>query len=519
MKKGLFYFGMTLLGASLIVGCGDSATKGETTGTDSSASAGLPYTIQVDEVTIAGMPDLHSYTHAIYGDKMVMFGGRTSGLHSFGYAFLTTKSNLHVYVVDTKGWADPTTWTVDSLPISKVGRKGPNKNFVDLRQLGANNAEFFTQNNTLYVLGGLLSADNSNDSPITLPYFTAIDLPGLIDCVVSKGKNSMGYDAIRQVKDTSFALTGGEISVMNNVVNLVFGWNYTSASDYYSHQVKTFTFTDSNGTLSAGPITSWNDGHSNGVDSVNEGFFRRRDGSMSAMIDPADGSNFLLYYGGVFKEGATNFTSPVWINATGATEQNFMMRSNVYTCQVIPVYSSSKKESYATLLGGIKNANYTGPKPLTGPTVLTASNADTMTRDVNNFLNVPFTNQFTTIRINANHEFTQYLLPDSFPVLKYAITLPPDTAPYNQPLVLPAGTVMYNGAESEMYWNLNGKYLMSNGVVNYDVLMGDSISGATVGYLHGGILSSKPNVLTTNSNHFSVASNRLFRVRIVPLAN
>ncbi|HXU28301.1 MAG TPA: hypothetical protein VN698_13805 [Bacteroidia bacterium] len=518
MKKLSLLFGLALA----FVGCNNTKTP-DSTGTVASDTTGLPYTVKVEEIIVSALPDLHSYTHAIYQDKIVMFGGRTSGLHTFNYVFQTTRSNTTIYVIDTKNWADPTTWTVDSMPDSKISFAGKQPYPVSTSRFHANNAEFFTKDSILYLIGGLLSTDNSTENPKTLNYFTAIDLPTLISTVKNGGK-PMRPNAIRQAlilnDSTKFSITGGEISVMNDTVYLVFGWNFYGSNDYYSHQVKKFTFTDNGSGLTVGPMTSWSDGHANGLDADTAGAFRRRDGSMSQMIDPANGSNMLLYYGGVFKQGYNYYTTPVWINGSGATEQNFNMRSNIYTCQVIPVYSSSRKESYATLLGGMKNATFTNTGSAAFPVELNATNApllDTVGRSAN-FSYAPFTNQFTTIRIDANHSFSQYLLADSFPVIAKAYTLPGSASDPNlKDTTINAGSVMYTGSESEMHWNLNKKYLMSNGVVNYDALMADSTNGASVGYLHGGILSLRPNILTTSSFHYSVASNRLFRVKIVPL--
>ncbi|HKC68579.1 MAG TPA: hypothetical protein VKG26_10135 [Bacteroidia bacterium] len=526
MKKLNLFFGTALASAFLLSSCGPTkTTESSPTTTDTTT---VPYTIKVDEIVVPGLPDLHSYTHAIYEDKIVMFGGRTSGLHTINYFFQKTRSNDSIYVVDTKQWKDPENWVVQAIQYKEIASFLSSKSKIDLRFFRANNAEFFTKNNMLYVFGGLHGDRDS--TPTTLPYLSAIDLKSLVMAVNMLTTKAPDFHLlppswIRQIKDTSFALTGAEIDVMDNKVYLAFGWNYTgttpgNAVDFYSHQVKSFTLSDDGKNMRVGPITSWNDGHANGADSVNEGIYRRRDGSMSPMIDPADNSDMLLYYAGVFKGGIINYTSPVWINQSGAKEIDFTMRSNIYTCQVIPVYSKNRKESYATLLGGMKNAAFIKIANQQFPVKLTDSTApiiDTAGR-VNNFSFAPFTNQFTTIRIDSLHNFTQYLLADSFPATATAYKFPgSDSDPNLKDTTINKGTAMFNGAESEMHWNLNKKYLMNNGVINYDVLMADSVNGASIGYLHGGILSLFPNVLNTNSFHYSVASNRLFKVRIVPL--
>jgi hypothetical protein len=415
---------------------------------------------------------------------------------------------------------------------------------INTAQFIANNAQFFTDDSVLYIVGGLLGANvptklkilndpksgvimdltaktddgKAPTGPITLPYITAVNLPALIKMVIDKGA-SMPANSLRQVRDSSLAVTGGELSVIDKTVHLVFGWNFSfTGGDLYTHQIRRFTYKDDGKTLTVSPIsvckTCW-DGKT-GADTL--GNFRRRDGSMSAMIDPADGSQALLYYSGVFKDGVTNFDTPVWIGKDEAAEQLFKMRSNVYTCQVVPVYSKSNKASYATLLGGMRNAAYTGG-PVTLPVALTAANAPIIPIDTAanaGFNHIPFSNQFSTVMVNAKHNFSQYLLPDSFPNTKTAFILPAAPKDSVGAVTLPAGSVAYNGSESEMIWTLQSG-IMPNGVVDYDAFIKANPKGAAVGYLHGGILSALKNVFGAKAAHFSVASNRIFAVKIVPV--
>jgi hypothetical protein len=534
MKKTIIGLIATM---AIAVSCNNNSKK-ETTAAE--AYAGPPYTVELVEYVNEKLPDLHSYTHAVYKDKIVMLGGRTNGLHGGSYQFNRANSNKIIYVIDTKSWADPTTWNVFSMPVSKLLMPG-----INTAQFIANNAQFFTDDSVLYIVGGLLGANvptklkvaNNPQSgvvlditaktddgaapsgPVTLPYITAVDLPALIKMVIDNSA-SMPANSMRQVIDSSLAITGGELSALDKTVHLVFGWNFSTPAvgtgDLYTHQIRTFTYKDDGTTLTISPVsvckTCW-DGQ---ADTSTAGNFRRRDGSMSAMIDPTDGSQALLYYSGVFKGGNTNFDSPVWYGKDAAAEQTFVMRSNVYTCQVVPVYSKLNKASYATLLGGMKNANYNGG-PITMPVALTETNAPIIATDGNNpFDHIPFSNQFSTVMVDGKHNFSQYLLPDSFPNTKTAFTLPAAPKDSIGAVILPAGSVAYNGAESEMIWTLQSG-ILPNGVVDYDAFIKANPKGAAVGYLHGGILSALKNVFGAKAAHFSVASNRIFAVKIVPV--
>jgi hypothetical protein len=524
-------------------GCNDSKTKGDNAEVpdDAAKYSGPPYTIQLQEFVNPNLPDLHSYTHAVYEDKIVMIGGRTNGLHGQTYSFYQANSNKNVYVIDTKKWGDPASWKVHSLPDTKISMPG-----VNTQQFRANNAQFFTEDSVLYIVGGMLNSNvptrlkDSKDpskgvqmvtnvkstdgaapsGPKTLALMTAVNLPSLINTVMNK--TPMPANSIRQAHDTGFAVTGGELSLIDSTVYLVFGWNFyfttpPTPQDLYSHQVRTFTYKDNGTTLTTSPVTVCATCQDKYADNrADSGNFRRRDGTMSAVIDPADGSQALLYYSGVFKNGDVNFDSPVWIGKSSAAEDTgFVMRSNVYTCQAVPVYSASRKEFYASLLGGMKNATYNGG-PITRPTRLTAANAP-VTSTPNDFSSIPFTNQFSTVMVDAKHNFRQYLLPDSFSKTITPVVLPANPADSIAANTLPAGSVTYNGTEAGLIWTLDPALMKMNGVVDFDAFIKRNPAGGDIGYLHGGIQSALVNVFGSKAAHYSIASNRIFAVKIVPV--
>jgi hypothetical protein len=144
---------------------------------DAALTPTLPYTLQLVEYVNSSLPNLHSFTHGTYQDKIIMFGGRRKGLHASTYSFSQGAANKIIYVIDTHSWsASVSTWSVysraDSLtvPVSNISCAVA-KNAGQFR---ANNAEFFTNGNTLYVIGGLVNAaptsSTSQGGVITLPY-------------------------------------------------------------------------------------------------------------------------------------------------------------------------------------------------------------------------------------------------------------------------------------------------------------------------------------------------------------
>ncbi len=475
---------------------------------DSSAAAyaGPPYTVQLEEFVNPNLPSLHAYIQAVYQDKIVMMGGRRNGLHT-NYSFKDELYNDSIFVINTNNWASPETWAVKKMSVYSISAGN-----LNLEQLEANNAQFFTEDSVLYIVGGMLGDTVIHKKPEakhSSPYITAITLPALINAVNNGVKLPSG--SIRQAKNAQLAVTGGELELIGNTVKLVFGWNF-GKDELYTHQIRSFTYTDDGKTLRISPVTvcatCW-DKVPDTTSSETTGYFRRRDGSMSAMIDPANGEEFLMYYAGVFKDGGkrTPFDNPVWIGTDDAKELDFTMRSNVYTCKVVPLYSPSRKQSYATLLGGMTNTTYTGAAGNL-PVLLTKEN----TRDAPT---VPFSNQITTLMIDEQHQYSQYLLPDSFPLTKVPYAFKDTTA-------LPANSVTYNGTGSELMWTLPAsKGRMPGGVVNYDDFIKANPQGGIIGYLHGGILSTVDSAFGFGKNakqdKLTRASNRIFAVKVVPL--
>ncbi|HHG86383.1 MAG TPA: hypothetical protein ENJ82_16650, partial [Bacteroidetes bacterium] len=273
------------------------------------AYSGPPYTIKLEEFVNPAIPGLHSYIHAVYEDKLIMIGGRTNGLH-MNYNFSLEHANQKIYVVDTRNWGDPSDWEVHSMAYSQV--KG-----IDNAQFRSNNAQFFQEKGVLYIVGGLEYANVATSArhregkvelilapgktldgkpakaPTTLPYMTAVNLDDLVLAVMSSG--TLAPPNVRQVKNDSLAVTGGELEVIKGKVFLVFGWNFGANTADYTHEIRTFTYSDDGNTLGLGPITVCPTCWDGETPPSNLGNFRRRDGSMSPIIDVRDESEGLMF--------------------------------------------------------------------------------------------------------------------------------------------------------------------------------------------------------------------------------
>jgi hypothetical protein len=49
---------------------------------NANAQSPFEYALQIDSVTIAGLPGLHSYAFAVADNKWLIVGGRKDGLHA-----------------------------------------------------------------------------------------------------------------------------------------------------------------------------------------------------------------------------------------------------------------------------------------------------------------------------------------------------------------------------------------------------------------------------------------------------
>jgi hypothetical protein len=536
MKKQIAILSFAFAASLFLLSCKSGKEKEPP---QSEAESSIPYTVELVEYVNPALPNLHSFTHATYEDKIIMLGGRRRGLHENSYQFTNYSSNDTIYIVDTNGWDTIKNWKVSSQSYTNTVKADPSSGLTNIEQFHANNAEFFTQNNTLYMIGGLASINPTYN--LTFSNMTAIDLKELVNAV--QGHSFMPLGSVRQTTNSVFTITGGELGVLNNTVYLAFGWNTSSSNaGYYTHKVSSFTFTDNivRRSLSVtinSVCATCADPYSSPADTLsNSGNFRRRDGSMSAAIDPKTESAALMYYAGVFKNGNTNFTTPIWIRNNSAEEvSNFHMRGNVYTCQVIPLYSNKRKEFYATLLGGMTNSTYSFAatstvfnSPNVTPsvtTLLTNQNSTITTVDPNNYLSVPFFNGITTIKIDNKHNMSQYMMSTSFPTTGINMALPTNTSVnYPASYTLAAGSDPYNGAESEIIWKYNQDYnYKGSGVIDFDAMFSKSQSPITIGYHFGGILSLVDNVnmnnTTKNQERLTAASNRIFAIKIVPTAS
>lgn len=411
----------------------------------------LPFSIVLEPVIIKDMGGLQSYAWARSGDKIVLIGGRTDGLHKrqpFA-SFRPQYNNTDLIVIDIekeKVWRKP----VIGLPAPLA------------EQLQSSNMEFYQDGNYLLLTGGYGYSETQKDH-ITYPALIRIKVPEIINAII-KNKEILSF--IDQVNDERMAVTGGHLNKLTNTFYLVGGHRFDGRYNphgpdhgpgflqQYTNQVRKFTVTDKAGKLAIENFAVVTDTQ----------LLHRRDYNLLNQYD-ANGKEMLTIYSGVFQT-KKDIPYTTLVDITGeqhAEVPGFNQLYCHYHTASIAAYNKTNKTMYSIFLGGIAQ-NY---KDNTGKTV-----ADD---------NVPFVNSISVVERKEN-KIREYLLAEPMPG--------------------------YFGAAAE-FIPLNDKLFSSNGILEIDKLGKKKV---LTGYMIGGIDSRAPNVFWRNDPESSRASPVIWKV-------
>ncbi|MBP9222118.1 MAG: T9SS type A sorting domain-containing protein [Chitinophagales bacterium] len=406
-----------------------------------------PYSITLEEVTWADWPGMHSFVKGEWDGRWILMTGRTGGLHGFlpPNPFPVTEANNKIHMLDPVSGEQWSVFT-NTLPDAMSD------------QLRSTNAQYFQRDKYLYIIGGY-GKDTLSDILITFPNLLAVDLEQLSDAIINETEIISSF---RQITDTFFCVTGGEIEVLPNDEKIylfgghVFTGEYTKpASDAftqaYTNELKKFKLEDDGTTIVILDAEQIKD----------TAIFHRRDLNFEPVVNP--GEQFgLAAFAGVFQyEADWVWFNPVYINETGyAVDEKFKQKLNAYTCPVMPVYDSVSQNYYATFFGGISQFYHNEV-------------SDTIKED----LNVPFINDISTIIKYADGSTEQILEPIKFDAL------------------LGSNAVFILNEDVPHY---------SNKVIQLHKIYSQTLAG----YIFGGIDALVPNFTPSS------ASNRLFKVWI-----
>lgn len=433
-------------------------------------ASGLPFRVEIEKTTIQLPIGNHSGVIGVYKGQWVVLAGRTDGMHGFGNdPFAAASQNRNVYVIN------PTTGTVLTRSLTDPS-SGLNQQQID--SLSVTSPQFYQESDTLYMTGGY-GIDTNAGTFSTKPVLTTLYLPGIVQWV-NQIPNQSVIQNIRQIYNPLFQVTGGEMFKLGSLTQLVFGQNFTGiytggSNGDYSEQVRRFQLSEINGQLSVIPYPA---------KPLNpDPNFRRRD--LNIVPTLINNNNTLQYglvaYAGVFTPSDGAWTVPVVLSETSDPmmadpnlPSTFKQAMNQYVCATASLYSRQSMNMYHLFFGGISYGFF--------------ANGVFQTDD-----ELPFINQITTVKMDKNGHFSQYLMDSEYPVI-----LSTDANPGN-PLLFGAGA----------YFVANNILQYPNGVISLDTIRKPTV----IGYIVGGIQSTLPN---TNTESDSTASAYVFKVTLIP---
>lgn len=414
------------------------------------------FTVQIEPLTIANAPNVHSFAWGITSDgKWVITGGRIDGLHQRQphSSFLENDNNKSVYIVDPVA---NQTWSMslNVLPASVF------------EQLQSTNQEFIQRNETLYIIGGYGYSATQNDH-VTYANLIAVDIDGLATAVIN-GTSITSY--FRQISDTNLAVTGGQLGLLNDVFYLCGGQYFEGRYNpmgpdqgpgfiqNYTDEIRKFEISDDGTNLSIVNYSAQNDTNN----------LHRRDYNMSPQIFP-NGEHGFTMFSGVFQ----HTVDLPWLDTVDVTSSGYTVNSsfNQYLSQYhsakIPIFDTANSTMHTLFFGGMSQ----------------------YTIDENGNLDqdnmVPFVKTISKVTRFSDGSMEESSL---------GIEMP---------------TLLGSGAE---FIPLEGNSIyLTNEIVDLNNLS----EGLTlIGYIFGGIESTQENIFFINDGTQSSASNLAFKVFI-----
>lgn len=437
----------------------------------------LPFDVTIEQAFL--LPNgIHSGASAMYKGKWLFIAGRTNGLHGFedpgNNNFPPSSQNTLIYVVDPK---TGTTWTKSLTdPTSGLTQQ-------QIDTLSVTSPQSYQTHDRLYISGGygVNTATGLFDTKDTL---TAIDLKGIIEWVTAPITGQRAIHYIRQVSDPIFKVTGGYMARVNkNLSLIVFGQDflgyYTPGTNgEYTEQVRRFKVHDDGKRLSVTVKKSFPE--------TPDPNYRRRDLNVVPVMHRLNGLPLPAYiaYSGVFTLDDGIWTVPVLISYYGkpsmddpADPDTFKQGMNNYASANFGLFQENEGNMYVIFFGGISYGFFQGGSFQTDS-------------------EFPFINQVTTVKLDKEGNYTQYLMANQYPTIASTGSNPGNT------LLFGAGATFMPVDNLPFY---------KNGVLNYDSMK--KTRPRTIGYIVGGIQSTLPN---TNVASDSAASPYVFKVILRP---
>lgn len=438
----------------------------------------VPFRVKI-ELTDLMLPNgIHSFVSARHNGKWLFLAGRSNGLHGFNFDpfnFPVQEQNRMLYVVD------PVKRTVKTRSLEDP-QSGLTRTQID--SLSVTSPQFYQKGKKLYMTGGY-GINTATGHFETKDLLTAIDVPGLMSWVERLSSHKHASKYIRQLANPIFQVTGGYMTQLDDQPTLlVFGQSFTGTyfvpphTQAYTEEVRRFHILDNGKKLRVAIKPP-----KPGVPDMN---YRRRDLNVVNVIKSKHGKlvKGLVALSGVFTPPPDDgiWTVPVAIRANGTSSMadpslssTFKQGMNNYASATLELFSEKTKDMYVVLLGGMTFGFFDNGQ----------FNTDS---------EIPFTNQVTTVKINKDGKYKQFLMNGQYPVIRSTMSNPGNT------LLFGSGAEFMPRDEIKMY---------DNDVVKLDELKKRKV----VGYIVGGIQSTLPN---TNTMTDSAASPYIFKVIVEP---
>jgi len=487
----------------------------------------LPYRVTVEQADFMLPGGIHSFAFAVYEGEWLLIAGRTNGLHNVNNtdptsnSFPVSQQNTIVYVVNATTGASYYRSLYD--PSSLLSQTQ-----IDL--LSVTNSLFYYSESkkTLYLIGGY-GIDTVSNAMETKQALTAIDVPNLIKWVKNPANSRSAFACLRFTFHPLLQLTGGVMWQSNEhrPYLLAFGQNFdgnyvTLSNGTYSQQIRPIQIIDNGRSVYVQP-------YDQPVPLPN---YRRRDLNVVPIVKKMEKSLSMSYtaLSGVFTPSPDPtdddntpgaWTVPIEINPDGSSQMldtnnpnTIGQAMNNYTCPNMGLYSKKTNTMYTLLFGGISASIFGDGSNCNGDPNPQCNCCTAWVPARGNIFqaccNLPFTNDITTIEIDKNGIYRQYIMSETFPIINsnppVCPTFPPVTCSITP---TPLQTIYYFGANAA-FIPTSGLPTYPNGVIAFDKLGSTS---TFVGYIVGGIAST---ITDTNCTTDSQSSNYIFKVTISP---
>lgn len=407
------------------------------------------YTVSLTPKVINGLPGLQSYAWGKYNGYWVLIGGRLDGLHRrqpFA-AFDVNGNNTRIYVVN------PHTGILYSASVSGLPA-------AVAEQLQSTNMQFYQQDTVLYITGGYGYSATAG-THITHPVLTAVNLPGVIQAVIS---GAALQSHVRFVTDQRMAVTGGHLGKLDTLYHLVCGNRFDGRynpmgnptfTQAYTNQIRSFTIGDNGHSLQVNDYSAV-------TDSVN---LHRRDYNMTPGIG-LNGQEEYTIWTGVFQyQQNLPWLNTVNLQRSGHNVNNgFNQYLSHYHSAYLPLYDSISQTQYTIFFGGISQYE--------------VNDSGNVVRNDS----VPFVKTISYVKREISGTLSEHRLSTQMPgyLGAGAEVIPADNLPY-----------------------------YPNEVVKLHRLQQDSI---LAGYMVGGISSSARNIFWINTGTQSSANATVYEV-------